>query len=259
MCILDWRKTTTQRRRAGERVIVHLEAAFKDAFLPKKAGYGQSKMAHGPHAHELRSEDTHEQNPPVLKYRKSQRFYHCKVPRNLVYVGKLLERLLKHTIWATLSERLDSQDARNVSNPMDLTIVRANLELGLYASSDMCLADIRLALHNARAVYAHRGAASLDVQKEAHDLSLMIDAFEQEVLVGKMNVMAYGYGETRQDVPLSTGALVQVTRDLVDRSIDRPDAGPFLEPVRPIEDGCAGMLHACTPACTPHAYLAIAA
>jgi hypothetical protein len=50
---------------------------------------------------------------------------------------------------------------------------------------------------------------------------------------------SYGYGETRQDLPLSNPAMCQLTKDLVDRVINRPDSEPFHEPVRPIEDGCA--------------------
>ena len=30
-------------------------------------------------------------------------------------------------------------------NPMDLAAIRANMELGLYATADMCVSDIRLA------------------------------------------------------------------------------------------------------------------
>ena len=219
---------------------VELEAAFKEAFLAKKgeqqSGIGPSNTSH--EAPGLKSEDLQEPTPPVVKYRKSQRFYHCKVAGNLVFVGLLLEKLLKNKIWGTLSERLEHEDPRNVTNPMLLTTIRANLELGLYASSEMCVADITLALNNARNVMCVPGGEA--VPGELNELKLLHDDFQRQLLMGRVNVVSFNYGETRLQVPLTTGLFVQVARDLVDRTMDLPAAEAFLQPVRPIEDGCAG-------------------
>ena len=64
---------------------------------------------------------------------------------------------------------------------------------------------------------------------------------------GKMDVVAYGHRLnltglwTRQDLPLSNPTFLEVTKDLVNRVMERPDTENFLHPVRPIEDGCAGI------------------
>ena len=76
------------------------------------------------------------------------------------------------------------------------------------------------------------------------DASLM----SEELLQGKMFAAVFGYGETRQDLPLSTPAFSQLAKELVDRVIERPDSEPFHKPVRPIEDGCAGV-GACVSLC----------
>ena len=216
-----------QRQRAAERVLTEFESLFKAAFFPEKRGLAAKALENA----------AEENGAPVLKYRKSQRFFHCKIPRNLVYVGRLLEKMMKNPIAAAVSERLEMEDARNVANPMDFATIRANIEMGLYATSDMCVSDIRLALSNAKSLYRDNSQA---VQLERFHLTVMEEEFEKELLVGKFHDMAFGFGETRQDMPLSNPAFSQLAKDLVDRVMLVEEAEPFLKPVRPIEDGCAG-------------------
>jgi len=242
-CACGQQNGMLQRSKAAEQALLDFEALFKAVFFAPsstatvKKGDEEAGVDAGAEAGEI--------EPPVVKYRKSQRFFHCKAPKNLVHVGQLLQKLMKHVVWNTLSDKLAAEDARNVANPMDLAMVRANLELGLYASADMCVADIRLALANARAVGRDQSQATI---MEHQSLKFLQDDFERELLQGKMFAAVFGYGETRQDLPLSTPAFSQLAKELVDRVIERPDSEPFHKPVRPIEDGCAGV-GACVSLC----------
>ena len=216
------------RRRAAERIMVDLESHFRFAFFKCSDSAAGGFTA---------AVDATLERMPIVKYRKSQRFYHCKMPSHLVHVGQLLQKMLQNPVWASLTERLDAEDPRSVPNPIDLALVRANLELGIYSSADQCAADIRLSLANARAVC--RDLQCLSTKTDLQLLAFLQENFEREFLMGKMHAVAFGYGETRQELPLSTPNFLQLAKDLLDRVMDKEDAEPFLRPVRPIEDGCA--------------------
>jgi hypothetical protein len=199
---------------------------LSSAFLPKKNPLSTAHLL----------EDIDDEAAPVVKYRKSQRFYHCKVSRKLVFVGKLLEKMLKHHVWTSLGDKLEAEDERNVANPMCLTMIRANLELGLYSNAEMCVADIMLALANAKGVCRD---TSQSTAMQFTQLQMLQAQFEKDLLAGKMRAKEHGYGELRQDLALSNAPFLELTKDLVDRTMDRPETEPFQEPVRPIVDGCA--------------------
>jgi hypothetical protein len=214
------------RCRAAERVLIDLDMLFKDAFFSRK------HVDNEPNS----DSNVHPEAMPIVKYRKSQRFYHCKVPHNLVFIAQVLEKMIKHPVWANISERLETEDPKSVANPMDLALVRANIELGLYADADSVIHDIRLALVNARNVCRDPSAST---KYDLQVLEFILGDFERELHAGKMHMLAFGLGENRQLLPLSKPVFAQLAKDLVDRVTDRPDTEPFLRPVRPIEDGCA--------------------
>ena len=160
-------------------MLVDFEALFKAAFLPKRQN-----------ADTVKSAEDEEERAPVVKYRKSQRLYHCKLSRKMVHVGRLLDKLMKHEVWSTLSEKLEAEDPRKVANPIDLAMIRCNIELGLYSHPEMCVSDIRLAFANAQAVCRDNSHATIMAREQ---LKLLQDDFEKELFAGKMDLVAYGH------------------------------------------------------------------
>jgi hypothetical protein len=69
---------------------------------------------------------------------------------------------------------------------MDLAMVMSNFELGLYASAEMCVADIRLALCNARAVCRDSTPATL---LALQSLAVLENQLDKELLEAPIPIL----------------------------------------------------------------------
>jgi len=80
---------------AAELMLGDFEAIFKAVFFGAKSGVKLPKAAAEGGVGGLEVQEA-----PVVKFRKSQRFFLCKVPHRLLHVGRLLQNLIKHQVWA---------------------------------------------------------------------------------------------------------------------------------------------------------------
>jgi len=178
------------------------------------------------------------EGPPPLRLKKSQRFYYSKIPRKLSFISRLLETLAKDKNGGVMSDGgdflLDEDYARRVVNPMDLTLVRYSMELGLYSGSAQVDSDIRLALRNAVTNFKY-GSREYDM---VQNMQRLVDTSAMKA----KTTVSQTYGETGEDVPLCIPQYLEAAKELVDKSTNRPHCRMLLSPVRPLEDGCSDYL-----------------